>query len=326
MKRYQHTLKKSVRIAGVGLHSGEKVTLQIKPAYENAGISFVRKSETGKNVKIPAFMGNVSDTRLATTLSFNDTSVSTVEHLLAALTGLEIDNAIIEIDGCEVPILDGSAALFVQMLHKAGKIRQKAPRRIIKIQKKVAWEDGDRSVTVFPYNGFKVTCEIDFPHEVIKSQRYTVKITQGAFIDEIAPARTFGFLEEIEQLRQNGLALGGSLENAVVVSRFGGILNKDGLRFTDEFVRHKALDLLGDLSLLGCPLQGHVVARKAGHCQHFQFMRLLAHASDCWDYVSLQEEGAVRVISRESFYSNTSSRKIWPFLLPLPLAGESCHL
>jgi len=324
MKRFQHTIKHPIRIAGVGLHNGRRVTLHLKPAPENAGISFVRTDEeTGRTV-IPAFMANVSDTRLATTLTRQQASVATVEHLLGAFSGMEIDNACIEIDGAEVPILDGSAELFVQMLRRAGRQRQKAPRRIIRIREKISFGDGDRSVTVLPYDGCKLTCEIDFPHEVISNQRYTVSLTPEIFAREIAPARTFGFLEEIEQLRQSGLALGGSLENAVVVSRFGGVLNEGGLRFVDEFVRHKVLDLIGDLALLGCPIQGHVIARKSGHQQHFRFMQQLAEAGHAWDYVNLQEEGRIRILKREAFSACTADNRIWPFLLPLPMAGEAC--
>lgn len=325
MRRFQHTIKHPIRIAGVGLHNGKRVALHLKPAPENSGISFARIDENnGKNV-IPAFMANVSDTRLATTISRCDSSVSTVEHLLAALSGMEIDNVRIEIDGGEVPILDGSAELFVEMLHRAGSKRQKALRRIIKIREKIVLEDGDRSVTVLPCEGFKLSCEIDFPHELISNQHYTVKLTPETFSKDIAPARTFGFLEEIEQLRQNGLALGGSLENAVVVSRFGGVLNKDGLRFADEFVRHKVLDLIGDLALLGCPLQGHVIAKKSGHQQHYRFMQKLASSCEAWDYISLQDEGNIRVLQRDAFHAKPAGSRIWPFLLPLPLAGEACH-
>lgn len=325
MEEFQHTLKRPVRIAGVGLHSGRRVTLNILPAPENSGIRFVRNAETGKKVQVSAFMTNITDTRLATTLGTDQTSVSTVEHILAAFAGLEIDNAVIEIDDAEVPILDGSAALFVQMLHKAQRKRQLSPRRMIRINKEISVVEGDRSVTVRPCGDFRVTCEIDFPHEIIKRQKYTVKVSPRRFIDQIAPARTFGFLEEIEALRQNGLALGGSLENAVVVSRFGGVLNEEGLRFADEFVRHKALDLIGDLALLGCPLLGHVVARKAGHRQHLRFMQELAKATDAWEYISLPDSGAEGISASPPRSAGKHGQGIWPFLLPRPLAGEPCH-
>ncbi len=325
MEKFQHTLKKSVRIAGVGLHSGRRVTLNILPAPENSGICFVRKNGTEKAVPISAFMTNITDTRLATTIGVEEVSVSTVEHLMAAFAGLQIDNATIEIDDSEVPILDGSAALFVEVLRKAQRVRQRSRRRMIRINREITLVDGDKSVTVLPCDTFRVTCEIDFPHEIIRKQQYSVRVTPQLFIDQIAPARTFGFLEEIEALRQNGLALGGSLENAVVVSRFGGVLNEEGLRFTDEFVRHKALDLIGDLALLGCPLLGHVIARKAGHSQHLRFMQQLAQATDAWEYISVRASGAERIPARLLRSSGRQRQGIWPFLLPQPLAGGSCR-
>lgn len=326
MEKFQHTLKKPVRIAGVGLHNGRRVTLNILPALENSGIRFARKVETGKTVQISAFMTNITDTKLATTIGVDQVSVSTVEHIMAAFAGLAIDNAIVEIDDAEVPILDGSAALFVQVLQKAQRQRQRSRRRMIRINKEITMVDGDRSVTVRPCGDFRVTCEIDFPHEIIRKQEYSVRVSPRLFIDQIAPARTFGFLEEIEALRQNGLALGGSLENAVVVSRFGGVLNEEGLRFADEFVRHKALDLIGDLALLGCPVLGHVIARKAGHAQHLRFMQKLAQATDAWEYISVRESGAERIPARQLRPAGQHGQGIWPFLLPRPLAGEPCHL
>lgn len=325
MEKFQHTLKKAVRIAGVGLHNGRRVAVNILPAPENSGICFVRKNGTEESPRISAFLANISDTKLATTIGTKKASVSTVEHLMAALAGLEIDNALIEIDDGEVPILDGSAALFVDVLQKAQRVRQQSHRRMIRIKKEITMHDGDKSVTVLPGDDFRVTCEIDFPHAIIRQQIYSVRVTPQSFVDQIAPARTFGFLEEIEALRQNGLALGGSLENAVVVSRFGGVLNEEGLRFTDEFVRHKALDLIGDLALLGCPLLGHVIARKAGHAQHLRFMQELAQATDCWEYISVRESGAKRIPTRLLCSSGKGRQGIWPFLLPRPLAGEPCH-
>lgn len=326
MEQFQHTLKKPVRIAGVGLHSGRRVTLNILPAPENSGICFIRKTDAGKAVPISAFMANITDTRLATTIGADQVNVSTVEHLLAAFAGLEIDNAVVEIDDGEVPILDGSAALFVGVLRKAQRTRQRSNRRMIRINKEVTFADGDKSVTVLPSDSFRITCEIDFPHEIIKQQKYSARISPQRFTDQIAPARTFGFLEEIEALRQNGLALGGSLENAVVVSRFGGVLNEDGLRFADEFVRHKALDLIGDLALLGCPILGHVIARKAGHKQHFQFMQELAQSTDAWEYVSVRKKGTEKIPAKLLRGVGSQRPALWPFLLPRPLAGEPCQL
>ncbi len=327
MNKWQHTVKKTVSFAGIGLHSGTPVKLYIKPADSFSGISFLRRVE-GEDVMIPASMYRVTDTRLATTLSFDDAHVSTTEHLLAALSGMGIDNAIIELDNDEVPIMDGSAAPFVHILKKAGRKRQKSPRLMLKITKPIAIQDGDSFVRIEPYNGFKVSGEIDFDHELIQKQTFTAKINRTTFISEIASARTFGFLHEVEYLRQNGKALGGSLENAIVIDR-SEILNAEGLRFSDEFVRHKILDLIGDMALLGCPVMGHISASKAGHGQHLLLMQEIAEHPECWQLVTLTDEGEESVLEKVVTSTKAAGNKILPYLVPpqlIPVSSTAAGL
>ncbi|HHK60913.1 MAG TPA: UDP-3-O-acyl-N-acetylglucosamine deacetylase [Desulfobacterales bacterium] len=281
MSTCQHTIARPVSVAGMGLHSGQRVHMRLLPAPAGHGIRFVR-TDTPQPVEIPASHRYVSSTSHATVLARNGVAVGTVEHVLAALSGLAIDNCRIEINGPEVPILDGSAEPLVSLLRDtAGRCSQEAERRYLQVTRPFAWEEGESAIMVEPFAGFKITCSIDFPHRLIRQQELVLTLNPRTFANRIAPARTFGFLEQIEMLRQNGLALGGSLENAVVLDRFG-VLNEEGLRFADEFVRHKLLDCIGDLALLGHPMQGHVVVRKAGHTQHAAFVRALARQTDCW--------------------------------------------
>lgn len=255
--------------------------MTISPARTHHGIRFKRY---GSDDSIPAFVDRVVDTSLATTIAERGMVVSTTEHLLAALVGLGIDNVLIELDGAEVPIMDGSAAPFVEGLRGAGRTRQRACRRIIKITRTISYREGDKVITVTPYDGFKLTCHIGFNHSVIKSQSYSIDVSAETFCNEISAARTFGFIEQVEALQATGFALGGSLDNAVVIGQ-QGVMNEGGLRFGDEFARHKILDLLGDLALLGCRLQGHVEATKSGHGQHLALMQeIIAHA-ECWQDV-----------------------------------------
>jgi UDP-3-O-[3-hydroxymyristoyl] N-acetylglucosamine deacetylase len=314
---HQHTIKKAVSMRGIGLHSGKAVNLTIRPAEVDSGIRFVRSDVA---VAIPASMSLVVDTRLATTIARNDTAIATTEHLLAALSGLGIDNAVIELDAPEVPIMDGSAGPFVHLLRKADRRRQKGFRRLLKITDEIVVRDGDKEIRVVPHQGLKVTCEIDFDHELIRRQRYTIELSPKKFADEIAMARTFGFMEDVEKLKENGFALGGSLENAVVVAR-GGVLNREGLRFSDEFVRHKILDILGDLALLGCPLLGHVIASRSGHRQHLLLMQEIARRPECWEFVKLQDHGDKKHLKE----AVTSTGNLFmPILVPPSLAGDSC--
>ncbi len=275
----QRTLRRQISCAGIGLHSGHKVTLTLKPAPVDTGIRF-RRSDLG--VEIPARIGAVAGLQYATVLGHDGATVETVEHLLAALVSVGIDNLIIELTHNEVPIMDGSAAPFLYLVHEAGVKRLGAPRRYLKILQAVQISKGDKRIAVYPSDHFKVTYTISFDHPLLRHQSRTERITEQTFAEHIAPARTFGFLKEVEWLRQNGLALGGSLDNAIVIGDTG-VLN--ALRFEDEFVRHKILDAVGDLALLGYPLIGHVVAHRAGHALHTALAARVLDERDAWCFV-----------------------------------------
>ncbi len=285
MESSQHTLKEGISFSGVGLHSGYKVKLNIKPARANNGIRF---KLIGKRQSMPALVDRVIDTSLATTIAENDMVFSTTEHILGALSGLGIDNATIELDAPEVPIMDGSAEEFVRSLQSANRKTQQSKRLFLKIIKEITYQEDDKKIRILPHNGLRLSCRIDFAHGLIQDQSYTIEMSPKSFSAEIASARTFGFLDQVKQLQANGYALGGSLDNAVVVDE-NGVINKEGLRFKDEFVRHKILDLLGDLSLLGYPLLGHVIAERSGHSQHFGLMKELAAHPECWQIVELDK-------------------------------------
>jgi UDP-3-O-[3-hydroxymyristoyl] N-acetylglucosamine deacetylase len=259
----QRTLQRAVVVEGVGLHSGAKVTLRLIPAPVGHGLAFVRTDLPGRPT-IPVRSELVSDTALATTLAVGGAKVSTVEHLLAALSGLGIDNLRMELDGPEVPIMDGSADPFAQRMCEAGVRHQGEPKRFLVIKKSVSVTEGDKVATFTPAKRFRIDCTIDFRHPLISDQRYTLEFSDRSFIREVARARTFGFLRDVDKLRAMGLARGGSLANAVVVDDFS-ILNPEGLRFPDEFVRHKLLDALGDVALLGRPVIGALTVYKTGH-------------------------------------------------------------
>ncbi len=285
MESSQHTLKESISFSGVGLHSGYKVKLNIKPARANNGIRF---KLIGKRQSMPALVDRVIDTSLATTIAEKDMVFSTTEHILGALSGLGIDNATIELDAPEVPIMDGSAEEFVKRLQSANRKTQQSKRLFLKIIKEITYQEDDKKIRILPHNGLRLSCRIDFAHGLIQDQSYTIEMSPKSFSAEIASARTFGFLDQVKQLQANGYALGGSLDNAVVVDK-NGVINEEGLRFEDEFVRHKILDLLGDLSLLGYPLLGHVIAERSGHSQHFGLMKELAAHPECWQIVELDK-------------------------------------
>ncbi|HXN54744.1 MAG TPA: UDP-3-O-acyl-N-acetylglucosamine deacetylase [Myxococcales bacterium] len=267
----QRTLKQRASLEGVGLHSGAKVRVTVAPAPADTGIVFERVDLTPR-VEIPAIFERVVDTNLNTSLGVGEVRVGTVEHLLAALVGCGIDNARIEVHGPEVPILDGSAAPFVQLVQDAGIHEQRATRRYLLVSRPVVVQDGDKSARLLPARNFSISYTIDFKHPLISDQRYRVDLTERAFQREIARARTFGFKRDVERLHKAGLARGGSLENAVVVDDFH-ILNPEGLRFPDEFVRHKILDAIGDLALLGMPVIGHFEAVKSGHALNYALVR-----------------------------------------------------
>ena len=281
----QRTLRRSISCAGIGLHSGNTVTLSLKPAAADYGIRFVRTDLGG--LEIPATVTHLGGISYATGLTREAGSVETVEHLLAALFTLGIDNVRIELDYAEVPIMDGSAAPFVYLVHEAGVKRLPAPRRYLKVTRPIALSQGDKHIALYPSDHFKVTYSISFDHPLLRHQSRTIRITEDTFVEEIAPARTFGFLKEIEMLRQRGLALGGSLENAIVLGETG-VLNS-ALRFEDEFVRHKILDVLGDLALVGYPVLGHLVAHRGGHALHTAFASKILEEQDAWRIV----EGAI---------------------------------
>ncbi len=275
----QRTLRRQISCAGIGLHSGHKVTLTLTPAAADTGIVF-RRTDLG--LEIPATVAHVAAFHYATVLEKDGATVETVEHLLAALVSVGIDNAVVELTHNEVPIMDGSAAPFLYLIEEAGVRRLSAPRRYLKILRPVQIARGDKRIAIYPSDHFKVSYTISFDHPLLRHQSRTERITEHAFAECIAPARTFGFLKEVESLRQNGLALGGSLENAIVIGD-AGVLN--ALRFEDEFVRHKILDAVGDLALVGHPIVGHVVAHRAGHALHTALASRLLEERDAWTLV-----------------------------------------
>ncbi|WP_457572743.1 UDP-3-O-acyl-N-acetylglucosamine deacetylase [Desulfolithobacter sp.] len=312
---HQYTLKKTVSCCGVGLHTGRTVNLTIHPAPANAGIRFFRSDLKGKPV-IPARMDQVVDTRLATSIGTGATRISTTEHLLAALRGSGIDNADIEIDSHEVPIMDGSADPFVHLLRQGGRKKQRALRKVLRITSPITYSEGDKSIRIEPYDGFKVTGRIAFDGELLKEQKYSVEVTRERFMKEIARARTFGYVEQVEHLWANGLALGGTLENVIAIHwDRRSILNEDGLRYDDEFVRHKVLDLIGDLALLGTPVLGHVIADRSGHGLHLGLMQTIVKHPECWEYVKFRKNGntVLRQVVKET---RRAGDRIKPFFTP----------
>lgn len=315
---YQHTVRKTIRCCGIGLHSGEPVNLAIKPAPVNNGIRFFRCDLTSGQY-IQAHMDKVIDTRLATTLSDNGITVSTTEHLMAALHGYGIDNADIELDGIEVPIMDGSAGPFMHLLKHAGKRKQQTLRKALRITKEIIYQDGDSLIRILPYNGFKVSGKISFNDELIQTQRYSINLTGDRFAKEISMARTFGYVEQVEELWEKGLALGVNLSNVIAIHwNRKTVLNEEGLRFSDEFIRHKVLDLVGDLALLGCPVLGHVIAHRTGHTQHLAFMQAIASAPDCWELIEMNQNGNHSVLKQVISSTKTAGDILSPFFRPLP--------
>lgn len=286
----QRTLRNSIKATGVGLHSGDKVYLTLRPAPVDTGIVFLR-TDVNPMAEIPAQALKVTDTTLSTTIENNGVKVSTVEHLMAALAGLGIDNAYIELSAPEVPIMDGSAGPFVFLIQSAGIEEQSAAKKFIRIKRKVSVKDGDKVATFLPFDGFKVGFTIDFDHPVFRgrSQKATVDFSSTSFVREVSRARTFGFLRDIEFLRSKNLALGGSVENAIVIDDFR-ILNDDGLRYEDEFVRHKILDAIGDLYLLGKGIIGEFQGYKSGHALNNMLVRALLAQQDAWDIVTYDDE------------------------------------
>ena len=281
----QRTLRREVGCTGIGLHTGERVEIKVRPAPPDTGICFVRTDLPGSPM-IKASFENVVDTTLATTIGRNGCRVATIEHLMAAFFGLGVDNAVVEIDGPEVPIMDGSAAPFVFLLRSAGIKPQNKAKKFLVIKRPFHIEDGDRSVSISPSKELRIIYTINFNHPLLRDQTFDTTFSIKEFTKEISRARTFGFLKDVQALKKAGLAKGGSLDNAIVVDDFK-ILNEDGLRYEDEFVRHKILDFIGDLSILGAPVIGHFEVKRSGHFLNQEMLRKLMKSRDHWELVSL---------------------------------------
>ncbi len=279
----QKTISKPIKTNGIGLHTGVAVNLKLKPAPPNTGYIFVRTDLD--DFEIPASVEYISHCSYATTLLRKGVLLSTCEHLLAALRGSGIDNCFVELDNIEIPIMDGSSEDFIGLIEKAGIAEQNVGRRFLSIKEKVEVSQGDRQMSIEPSEKYEIECSIDFPHPFIKRQTFNFVFENGSFGREIGSARTFGFTTEIEMLRKANLALGGSLDNAIVLTP-EGMLNKNPLRFSDEFVRHKILDIIGDFALLGMPILGKIIAQKSGHSVHASLMSKLLKTENAWEIVN----------------------------------------
>lgn len=289
----QRTLRKVAPCTGIGLHSGQKVSIALKPAPADFGIRFYR---TDLGVEIPAHVSCLGGVQqLQTGLRKQNATVETVEHLLSALRSLGVDNLLIELNQPEVPIMDGSAAPWVYLIQSAGTRELNVPRKTMEILSTVEVRDGEKRIALYPSDRFKISYTIAFDHPLLRHQEITLDVTEQSFIEQVAPARTFGFQKDVEMLRQRGQALGGSLENAVVVGETG-VLNP--LRFDDEFVRHKMLDAIGDLALMGHPIKGHLVVHRGGHALHTAFAAELLRQTDAWQLVDGMEAEPVPAAAR----------------------------
>lgn len=286
----QRTLKSVVEATGVGLHTGEKVYLSLRPAGVDTGIVF-RRVDLAQPADVHARAMAVNDTRLSTCLEENGVRVATVEHLMSALAGLGIDNAVVELSSPELPIMDGSAGTFIFLLQSAGIVEQDAPKKFIRIRKTIELKDGDKSVRFEPYDGFRLNFTINFAHPVFADtrQQVTVDLGKDSYVREVSRARTFGFMQEVEYMRSQGLALGGNLDNAIVMDEYR-VINPDGLRFEDEFVKHKVLDAIGDLYLLGHPLIGAFFGFKSGHALNNALCRALLADEQAWELVTFEKK------------------------------------
>ncbi len=285
----QRSIKSLVRATGVGLHSGQKVTLTLRPAVPDTGLYFHRV-DLPETVSFRVDPHRVGDTRLCSALEFRGARVATVEHLMSALAGLGIDNLNIDVDAAEVPILDGSAAPFIYLLQSAGIELQNAAKRFIRVKKTVRVESGDKWAEIVPHEGFRLTFRIDFAHPLLKrsAEEISIDFAERSYVKEISRARTFGFMHDVEALRASGLALGGTLDNAIVMDEFR-VLNADGLRYDDEFVKHKALDAVGDFYLTGHPLLGAITAYKSGHGLNNQLLCTLLDDTTAWEWVTFTD-------------------------------------
>jgi len=285
--RVQQTLANAVSCSGVGLHSGQPVTLTLRPAPADTGVVFVNRSGKG-GASLAASVEHLVATELCTAISGNGFQVRTIEHVLAALTGLDIDNVYVEVDASEAPVMDGSAGHFVRLIRSAGIVPQSRRQPYLKITRPLEVVDGTRRVRIEPSSTTKVTYSIHYNHPLIQTQTYAYEHSVHAFEREIADARTFGFLQEVEALWARGLGKGGSLDNTIILSQ-DGVLNESGLRFANEFVRHKVLDLIGDFSLLGLPFIGHVIAERSGHAMHTRLVQQILNHPDSWVLLNADE-------------------------------------
>ena len=283
----QRTITKPVNCTGVGIHSGKKVNLSIKPAPPNHGIKFIRKDLLNCPV-ISAHFNMVVDTSLATVIGYEGFIVSTIEHLMASFAGLSIDNALVEVDSYEMPIMDGSAGPFTSMIKSAGIKELDAPRYFFIVKEPIELIEDGKMVGIYPCSTYKITCTIEYDHPLINEQSYSVEVSDHVWEQDISRARTFGFLHEYEYLKRYGLARGVTLENVIAIDD-KDVLNKGGLRFQDEFVRHKILDCIGDFSLLGMPILGHVVAKKAGHAFNHSFLQKFFAEKESWETRTIDE-------------------------------------
>jgi len=281
--RLQNTIKKEIVVTGKGLHTGTDINMRVNPAPRDTGVIFIRVDKG--NVRIKAGVNSVVDTTFATTLASKGIKIGTVEHLLAAFSGLNIDNVYVELDGPEVPIMDGSALPFVNKIIESGIAKQAKPISYIRILEPIVISKGQSQIAVTPYEGTRITYRLFYTHPAFGEQKLGLDITALKFAQELAPARTFGFLRDVEMLRSRGLAKGGSLDNAIVLGE-KEVINGNKLRFRDEFVRHKILDAVGDLSLIGPPIWGHIIANKSGHTLHIELLRKILSCRGSWEYVS----------------------------------------
>jgi UDP-3-O-[3-hydroxymyristoyl] N-acetylglucosamine deacetylase len=309
--RNQQTVGKSVTCSGIGLHTGHPATLVLRPAPPDTGIVFIVNHDS-KPIMLHASVHHLVPTELCTALSVNGTSVKTVEHVLSALAGLEIDNVFVELDAPEVPVMDGSAGPFVRLIREAGIVQQERRQPFLKILRPISVADGHRRVTIEPASTTRLTYLIQFNHPMIRQQTYTYESGISSFEQEIAEARTFGFLKEVEALWARGLGRGGTLENTIVLSD-DGIVNDSGLRFEDEFVRHKILDLIGDLALLGVPFIGHLIADRSGHALHTKLIERILSEPDAWMLVNANNTPvAARPLPLHPVYARAQAAPLQP--------------
>ncbi|UCG78234.1 MAG: UDP-3-O-acyl-N-acetylglucosamine deacetylase [Nitrospirota bacterium] len=285
---HQKTIKKETSFEGVGLHTGKNCKVTLRPANIDTGIIFFR-TDRGNMIKLSPFA--VVDTSFATTIGYNGTRVKTVEHLMSVLSAFEIDNLFIDVEGPEIPALDGSATEISKIVLQAGISIQSAPKKVIEIIQPISFEEGKTKITGIPFNGRKFSQTIEFKNHFLGKQQISIELSADSFMQDIAPARTFGFLKDVEMLRQHGLGRGGSLDNAVIISD-DGIVNPSGTRFPDEFVRHKALDCIGDMYLCGFQILGHIISERSGHTANVKFLKKLLGSRDCFRAYSLSSETA----------------------------------